>query len=340
MGTFCRVFACGLAAVALALLSSPGASGRDPSPIENLDDCPGIQTDHAPRPQVGAFGRVALPRFAAPGERIETAPFPGGRRYAKLGLHVRGAQPVTLSVDSPASITGWRASEDLTNEVTLSQGSRCRGTGWHWFPGGLVVPKPGSCVDLSITVGNETRVIPFGLDKRCKSAAQRAEAATPWADLHRPLDLPSVQPGETCPVSTVDERVDWPPINIFGGSGIGRGPAYPGLGSEPTADLFLTPAGRGWLAGKVFWYVKPSYRDRVLIRGARLDGSGPMRFTKSSPRRTDELRLNVGETLEWDGQPPGSRGMATGSYVRSTGCYGFRIDGANFSRTVVVTAST
>lgn len=166
-----------------------------------------------------------------------------------------------------------------------------------------------------------------------------ARAAGPWEELHRPLELPSVAPGEPCPVSPVDQRVDWEPINIFGGSGIGPGPVYPGLGSEPTGDVIAPNAMTdGWFAGKVFWYVKPSYRGRVLIRGRRLDAPDPLRFIDES-RRAPGLRIKRGDTVEWNGQPPGSRGEPSYIRIRASGCYGVQIDGTRFSRDVIFTAS-
>ena len=41
----------------------------------------------------------------------------------------------------------------------------------------------------------------------------------------------------------------------------------------PDATLALRSVGTPWLRTKVFWYVKPSYRGRVLIRGRRLDAA-------------------------------------------------------------------
>src|SRR4051794_6169566 len=97
-----------------------------------------------------------------------------------------------------------------------------------------------------------------------------ALAVGPWKELRRPIDLPRVQPGQTCPGSRVDPSVHWEDTGIFGGSGIGRGPIYAGLGSEPTGDLLVGPwGGTDWLGGKLFWYADPSYRDRALIRGRR-----------------------------------------------------------------------
>jgi hypothetical protein len=59
-----------------------------------------------------------------------------------------------------------------------------------------------------------------------------------------------------------------------------RGPVYPGLGGSG-GMLYATPDvqyGGPWAGGKVFLYVRPSYRGRVLIRGRRLDGPQWPRF--------------------------------------------------------------
>jgi hypothetical protein len=163
--------------------------------------------------------------------------------------------------------------------------------------------------------------------------AQPASAG-PWNELHRPLQLAQLGTGEPCPVSGVDPSVDWETVNIFGSFGIGPGPVYPGIGSD--AHMPTQPPGP-WFGQKVFWYVEPTYRDRVLIRGRRLDGPEPLRFRSRRPR---ELRIGPNKTVEWDGQPPGSRGVPSGVYIRTSGCYGVKIDGTNFSRTIVFTAST
>ena len=162
-------------------------------------------------------------------------------------------------------------------------------------------------------------------------------AADPsWSKLHRPLHLPRLAPGRVCPVSRIDRRVDWERINIFGGSGTGRGPAYPGLGSS-RGRLTATPDtqyGGPWAGGKVFWYVRPGYRGRVLIRGRRLNGPQRLGFNgQRLPER--ELRIERGMTVSWQGQPAGSRGVPSAVRVRAAGCYGVQIDGSGFSRVVV-----
>jgi hypothetical protein len=157
-----------------------------------------------------------------------------------------------------------------------------------------------------------------------------------WTALHRPLHLPRVSAGGACPVSRVDQRVNWDRANIFGGSGIGRGPVYPGLGSSG-GRLDATPDqqyGGPWGGQKVFWYVKPSYRGRVLLRGRRLNGPQSLGFNGDA-LPAPELRIETYDSVSWSGQPSGSRGIPSGVRVRASGCYGVQIDGTTFSRVVV-----
>jgi hypothetical protein len=140
-------------------------------------------------------------------------------------------------------------------------------------------------------------------------------------------------------VSRIDQRVAWSRINIFGHSGIGLGPVYPGLGGSG-GILAATPDtnyGGPWAGGKVFWYVKRTYRGRVLIRGRRLDDPQPLAFNGDRLPAARELRIEPWDTVSWQGQPHGSRGVASTARMRSSGCYGVQIDGTTFSRVVVFT---
>jgi hypothetical protein len=171
------------------------------------------------------------------------------------------------------------------------------------------------------------------------SIAPVGAAQVPWAKLHRPLHLPRLHTGAKCPVSHVDRKVDWKPINIFGVSGIGRGPVYPGLGGSG-GNVDASPDdqyGGPWAGGKVFWYVSPAYRGRVLIRGRRLDGRQRLGFNgRQVPGH--ELRIEPGDSVTWQGQPAGSRGVPSSVRIRADGCYGVQIDGRTFSRVVVFNA--
>jgi hypothetical protein len=169
--------------------------------------------------------------------------------------------------------------------------------------------------------------------------ASSVGASDPWAKLRRPLRLARLSVGSKCPASHVDSRVPWRRINIFGGSGVGRGPVYPGLGSS-NGLLSATrddQYGGPWFGTKVFWYVLPIYSGPVLIRGRRLDGSQLVRFN-GGRLPSSELRIDSGETVSWQGQPSGSRGVPSGVRIIAPGCYGFQIDGTSFSRIVTFTA--
>ena len=90
------------------------------------------------------------------------------------------------------------------------------------------------------------------------------------------------------------------------------------------------------MRGKIFWYVAPRCRGRVLVRGHRLDARASLRLDEG--RR--ELRIDRGESVARDGQRRGSRGAPTSATVKAPGCYGAQIDGRGFSRTVVFTVTS
>jgi hypothetical protein len=166
--------------------------------------------------------------------------------------------------------------------------------------------------------------------------APAAGSADGWSALRRPLHLPKLAPGAACPVSKVDRRVNWSKLHIFGGFGTGPGPVYPGVGGV-SGLIWATrdeQYGSKWYGAKVFWFVLPSYRGRVLIRGRRLDGPGSVGFD-GAERPHPELRIEPYDTVTWKGQPRGSRGIPSSVRIRTKGCYGFQIDGTSFSRVVV-----
>jgi hypothetical protein len=183
---------------------------------------------------------------------------------------------------------------------------------------------------------NRLLAVSVGVSVLAVAAAQPGNAADIWRRLHRPLHLPSLAAGAPCPVSTVAKRVDWKPINIFGGSGIGPGPVYPGLGSTGGHVNVMPDSQYGgpWLGGKLFWYVSPAYRGPVLIRGRQLDGHRLMGFNGGKTPQP-ELRIHSRDTVSWSGQPPGSRGVPSSVRVLTPGCYAVQIDGIHFSRVVV-----
>ena len=136
-------------------------------------------------------------------------------------------------------------------------------------------------------------------------------------------------------MSAVDTSVDWSRTGV--GGGIGPGPVYAILGERATLGASFRPSEWGlgrWGGQKVLWYVDPSYRGRVLIRGRKLGGWEWMRFDRGTIPAS-ELRIDRTETVSWEGQPAGSRGRPSYVRVRAPGCYAAQIDGTTFSRVVI-----
>jgi hypothetical protein len=135
----------------------------------------------------------------------------------------------------------------------------------------------------------------------------------PFAYRHA-LHLPRLARGAACPVSTVDDT---------------RPVSPRGLGADMT--LRLAPAvnfdSKAWGGQKVLWVVAPSYTGPVLIRGARLDAKGDVRFDLGNvPPK--ELFI-----------PRGGGDRASYTRLRAPGCYAWQVDGIGFSDIVVFRAT-
>ena len=139
-----------------------------------------------------------------------------------------------------------------------------------------------------------------------------------WGALRRPLALPAVGADAPCPRSRTQTTV--PGV----ARPLGKGPAYPSLGSATgLAGLADDLVKAGWHLHKTLWAISPRYRGPVLIRGARLDAPGGLRFDLRIARELRLPPLEAGEASKWRYAP---------SYtaVRSPGCYALRIDGTGF----------
>ncbi len=149
-------------------------------------------------------------------------------------------------------------------------------------------------------------------------------AADPYASLRaRPLKLPVLAPGQSCP------RASGRIVSPSFGPALGNGPVYPvGLGTEGIYDLAGAQEEGGWLYAKVLWVGSPDLRGTpVLIRGRQLDGAGELRFERG-PDPANELRLHV------NGRTPDANGWIDWpSYtrLRGPGCYAYQVDSADRS---------
>jgi hypothetical protein len=154
-------------------------------------------------------------------------------------------------------------------------------------------------------------------------------AATPEAAvlLSRPMKLPSVQPGSTCPVTPVTTRQ----LDIS--SPRGSGPFY--LGGEMPHGAFA------W--NKTVWVLVDGAHGPVLFRGGRVDGAGALRFSGSPADSSDSglsLSSNGGVSATFY-QRVISPGVADAFYVypATTGCYALQVDGPSFEGVIVISAT-
>ena len=150
----------------------------------------------------------------------------------------------------------------------------------------------------------------------------------------RPVRLPSVASGQACPTSSRQPARRLDPQ--FGtGAAFGQGPIYP-LMAEASSTSGRLPLGDvaggdgGWAASKVLWIASPAYRgDQILVRGRQLNGPHELRFGLGANPSSDlVLTVNTSAAEVWSNWPSETRWQAPA-------CYGYQVDGAGISETIV-----
>jgi hypothetical protein len=147
-----------------------------------------------------------------------------------------------------------------------------------------------------------------------------------WARLagHR-LDLAPLAPGIPCPKSATAEH------SPYTGPLAGPGPVY---AAGNTA--FYTRADDGTLRAKVAWISRPEYTGPALIRGRRIDAAGEVRFVVGGGPSTPELHFEYDTGVRAAGSNEGWRFLPSSVVIGATGCYGFQIDGLDWSVVIVM----
>jgi hypothetical protein len=109
------------------------------------------------------------------------------------------------------------------------------------------------------------------------------------------------------------------------------------VGDAPAGTIWISSStidSHGWMGQKTPWFVRRQlYKGPLLIRARRLDKVGGVRFAKVSGQHLRELRFGPSES---NGIQGSYRFLASASMFRSSGCFGFQIDGTSFSNVVVM----
>ncbi len=152
------------------------------------------------------------------------------------------------------------------------------------------------------------------------------------AALHRPLRLPTIRPGQPCPVTLSQHQPD-PDLGVVQGTG----PAGPVGISARGALQYEAPAqsdaltDKSWGAVKVLWAVDSAVNGPVLVRGRQLDGPNGLRFNDPA---VAEMLLAVTK----DAFPGGWRDYPGYARLQAPGCYAYQVDAPSGSTVIVFRA--
>jgi len=151
---------------------------------------------------------------------------------------------------------------------------------------------------------------------------------------HRPLHFPHLSPTGQCPITTGRSQPT-AALGVMLGHGAVRPIGWPDGVLHyvaPSDDPLNAFRGSVWGGNKVLWAVGPTVHGDVLIRGRQLDGSGGLRFGMGvipDPQLLLRAADTTADAAGWRGYPSETR-------VQHRGCYGYQIDTAATSTTVVL----
>jgi len=166
--------------------------------------------------------------------------------------------------------------------------------------------------------------------------AQESEGDASFAELmNRPLRVPPVVPGDTCPRSNTnriaDGRID---------AALGSGPLYLTLGQDGMIQVHSFDLHDGLYAARVVLAVAPDIRSPILVRGQQINGPNSVRFAYDGTPTLDALRLGAALDLPVADAEDDWRFAASSLGVAGPGCYVLQADGPYFSETIVFEVST
>jgi len=88
----------------------------------------------------------------------------------------------------------------------------------------------------------------------------------------------------------------------------------------------------GWLGFKTDWLSLPGYQGPFIVRAAALDRPGTVEFSFDTPPMAVPMVIPPGPTLNGT---DGWRDVPGNTWLRTTGCYAWQVDGLTFSEVIV-----
>jgi len=162
--------------------------------------------------------------------------------------------------------------------------------------------------------------------------------STPAALLARPLHLPALSAGQSCPAT------HGAPIatSFFNGIAFGGGPVGVMIANEGDlrrghVDLGGTEAP-GWYALQTLWFSAPGYQGPFVVRGKRLGASGVIEVRPGGTGLVPGSGPLIVPARPTANTQDGYRTVPGSTWVRSPGCYAWQVDGRDFSEVIVVDA--
>jgi hypothetical protein len=154
--------------------------------------------------------------------------------------------------------------------------------------------------------------------------------------LQRPLPYPSLSRSGSCPASPGR------PISnsLFGGVALGNGPIRVLVGNS--GDLrrghvrLGTTEAPGWFALETIWFAMPGYNGPFVVDAKRIGASTPIEVQPGPTGMEPGSRSLVVPAGPTANTHAGYRTVPGSTWVRSSGCYAWRVEGPHLSEMIVV----
>ena len=116
----------------------------------------------------------------------------------------------------------------------------------------------------------------------------------------------------------------------------GTNPAFMMNDPSPAGVISVDRSGKDWWEAKTPWLIARTYNGPILIRGARIDEPGAVRFAYGYGQHLQQARFATGADAELPQNRDQWRLLPLASLFPTKGCYAFQVDGTTFSHVITM----